>query len=760
MQLSRVIRAGAVVVVIVILGSACGSGGVSRDASSCRERIHAEDYRGAALPCDRAFARTGDPELGVRAARAHYFLGEDDAVLALVAALGDGHKGGTMWHLAARVHDKRQETDAARAAYVKALERHRGAQDHAGAAVDAQMLSGSYWIATRYREALGYARAALDEAVAARDAELEGSVRVSLGDVYFDVGYATLAEREYRSAASLWTDDAGKLATLKLKEGWIHESEHRTELARIAYRAALELARPGDRTTQRVARTNLAALALLDGQVDDADHHLTAVRAALDDSDDHQGRTAYLYYSASVALARGELDAAMRGVDDAMRLEPVSDWIWNLEDLRGRVMEAHGDRAGAEAAYRRAIDTLEAMRRELGPDELKAWFLAPRRRPYEALFELAARHGRAVDALAIAERTRARDFVDRLISASAAAAAPPARATTVSDDLDALRALVPLVASSDPPALPALLRAVARHRVLCYFQARGRIWLLVVSNGEVRVRELAASGDAVAALIDRLVAVPDDVVAAARLGEALLPADAIPPSGAPIYLLIDAALERVPFAALRRADRWLVEDHAIAVVPNIATLVALDRPHDEDPGEPVVLGDAAGDLPAASEEATRVAVRLGVAPHLHREATIGRLRDASRAKLLHVAVHVGLGSDGARFELADGTVSARRVLEWHLRPRLVVLAGCASGASPPGTWGSLGAAFLASGSRQVLVTSRSVDDQATATFIDRFYQEGGAHDAAGALARTQRDFARTLPPSRWAFLFLIGSAGS
>jgi tetratricopeptide (TPR) repeat protein len=752
-----------VLVPVVALGACgvCGSGGASGDASSCRDRVHAEDYRAAAPPCDRAFASTADPELGVRAARAHYFLGDDDAVLALVAPLGDGHKGGTIWHLAARVHDRRHETEAARAAYARALDRHTAVHDHAGAAADAQMLSTSYRMATRYREALGYARTGLDEAQAAHDADLEGSARANLGDIYYEVGYAALAEREYRSAASLWAGDAPRLAALRIKEGEIDETEHRTELARVAYRAVLELVAPEDAATLRAARLNLAALALLDGHVDDADRYLVAVRAALDQADDRQGRIAYLYHAAGVALARRELDAAARDIDDAVRLDPVADWSWNLDDLRGRVLEARGDRAGAEAAYRRSIDTLEAMRRALGPDELKAWFLAPRRRPYEALFELVARQGRALDALAIAERTRARDFVDRLIAASAAAVPAAATATTVADGLDALRSLVPLVASTEPPSLESALRAVAHDRVLGYFQARGRIWLLVVASGEVRVRELAASGDAVAALIDRLLAAPDDLAAAARLGDVLLPADALPPAGVPIYLLIDAALERVPFAALRRADRWLVEDHATAVVPNLATLAALHGPQGDAAAEaPVVLGDAAGDLPAASGEAARVAARAGVAPHLGRDATIDRLRAGARASLLHVAVHVGLGADGARFELADGNVSARQVLEWRLRPRLVVLAGCASGASPPGTWGSLGAAFLASGSRQVLVTSRSVDDRATATFIDRFYQEGGASDAAGALARTQRAFARTLPPSRWAFLFLIGNAGS
>jgi len=754
---SRVLRFGHVVVVAVAV-TACAQSG---DASSCRDRVHGNDYRAAAPVCDRAFARTGDPQLGAFAARAHYFLGEDDAVLALVAPLGDGRKGGTVWHLAGRVHERRDQIDAARTAYAKAFERHVAEHDHAGAAVDAQMLSASYWTAARYREALGHARASLEEAQAAHDAAVEGSARVSLGDAYYDLGFAALAEHEYRSAASLWAGDPAKLAQLKVKEGSIHENDHRTELARVAYRAALELAAPDDAGTLRSARLGITALALLDGNIDEAERYLAPVRTALDASDVHEGRIAYLYYAASAALARRALDTAVNEIDDAMRLEPTPDWGWDLEDLRGRVLEARGDLPGAEAAYRRSIDTLEAMRRALGVDELKPWFLGRRRAPYEALFELEARQGRAIEALVVAEQTRARDFVDQMIAGSALAAPGTAAASSVADGLDALRSLVPLVASHPPGPRDTARRPGARHWILCYFQARGRIWLLALAKGEVRLRELSASGDAVAALVDRVVAAPDDLVALTRLGDALLPAGALPPAGAPIYLLVDAALERVPFAALRSGGRWLVDDHALALIPNLATLTALDGPGDAgEPGPAVVLGDAAGDLPAASGEATRVAARLGVAPGLGRDATIARLRDASRARLLHLAVHAGIGLGGVRLELADGNVTARHVLEWQLRPRLVVLAGCASGASPPGTWGSLGAAFLASGSRQVLVTSRSVDDQVTATFIDRFYREGGASDAAGALARTQRALARTLPPSRWAFLFLIGSTGS
>ena len=53
-------------------------------------------------------------------------------------------------------------------------------------------------------------------------------------------------------------------------------------------------------------------------------------------------------------------------------------------------------------------------------------------------------------------------------------------------------------------------------------------------------------------------------------------------------------------------------------------------------------------------------------------------------------------------------------------------------------WGSLGAAFLAAGSRAVVASLWSIEDEPTRQFILRFYDQGGASDPAGALSRVQR----------------------
>jgi len=739
--------------VLVLIG-ACAA---RDEASLCLEEMKAEDYRAAVATCERAFALRGTSELGGAAARAHYFLGEDDAVLAFAEKLSDAKNGGSVWHLAGRIHERRNETDGARTAYKRALG-HRSAEDHGGRALDAEMLSISYWRETRYREALDYAHIDLDEAVASHESLLEARAHIILGDVYYEVGYAALADAEYQRAATA----GGENAALKVKEGLIHKTERRPALARMAYQAAIDLAPAGEVRTTVSARINLAELALADRNLDEAARHLEAVRAILAKRGDRQGQISYRYYHALWARAKGDLEVAMGDLDAAAQLEPVPDWSWQLDEARGHVLAAQGDRTGAVAAYRRSIETLEEMRRTFGADELKAWFLPRRRAPYEALFELEVEGGRPLDALAVVERTRARDFVDRYLAASRAPGTDPGGpATMIASDLDAARSLIAVLESrKDFASQPfeQVLRAVTRHHIIGYFEENGRVWLCVIAGGDVRFRELPVSALDVAKLVDRLLVSPDDLAAARQLGELLLPADALPPRGVPLELVLDAALERVPFAALRVGNRWFVEDHAIAVVPSVAMLALIaERPSDEGTASALVIGDAANDLPAAKDEASRVAVRFGVEAHVGRDASVALLRESARTPLLHVAVHAGIGPAGPWLELADGAVSAAQILEWQLHPRVVVLAGCASGAAAPGMWASLGAAFLAAGSRQVLVTSRSVDDEATAHLIDRFYQEGGASDAANALARTQRAFARTLPPSRWASFFVIGS---
>ena len=154
-----------------------------------------------------------------------------------------------------------------------------------------------------------------------------------------------------------------------------------------------------------------------------------------------------------------------------------------------------------------------------------------------------------------------------------------------------------------------------------------------------------------------------------------------------------------------------------------------------------------------------MAARLHVTPRIAGAATLERLRQASRADVLHLATHSGLGPRGPWLALAGGDVAAERVVTGKIAPRLVVLASCASAARRgKGMWGSLGSAFLVAGSRAVLASLWSVKDRTTREMVLGFYEQGGATDPAGALARAQRaHIAQGRPPSDWAPFVILGS---
>jgi CHAT domain-containing protein len=220
----------------------------------------------------------------------------------------------------------------------------------------------------------------------------------------------------------------------------------------------------------------------------------------------------------------------------------------------------------------------------------------------------------------------------------------------------------------------------------------------------------------------------------------------------------DGALARLPFAALRRQGRWLVEDLAVVYAPGLSAL-ATGRRNLHAEGPPVVLADPRNDLPEAAAEGREVARLLGTESHLGSAATRRVLEAAAGARVLHVASHAGWGPGGPWLELADGQVAPAAILAARLRPRLVVLASCASAVpSGGGLWGSPGAAFLAAGSGAVLATLGSVEDRNARDLIRHFYQEGGATDPAEGLARAQRVLlAAGRPPSSWAPFVLLGA---
>lgn len=728
----------------------------------CLDLNSKQQYEAAVERCSQVFAREGDPKAGAAVARAQYSLGNQEEALAWVARLAknaDVDPG--VWVLAGAVHEQRGELDKAEEAYRRALGPMRAARDEPRLADLLVRLSKVSWRRSRFRASLLFAREALQQAEDAQDRELELRAADALYTVLYTVGDLAGARRALEAAYTRSEGlESARAARLLANRGGLLADEGRLALARRDLEKALALgAGSDDPQFFRAVCLNLTNVCLELGDSEQAARHLA--EASKHTEAGKPQPTSVLYYGARVALAQGRPEDALPALTEALAQESDPDWIWDLEYQRGRAEEALG--RSAAAAYERSIATVERMRRELALDELKSWLLDRKRQPFEALFLLQARSGRAEAALATAERALARTFLDAFLHTAAAPGAfvaePGSAASLVR--LESLESLLPAMSESPvaaPQPIDRVLSALAGRRALIYFEAGDELWPISVDGGRVRLLTPAPAGE-VRRLAGRFLAKPEDARTAEDLGKWLLPPGSLPEKRRTLHVVADGALGNVPFAALRRGGRYLVEDHALVLAPSLSALAVLESRRTGGFLPPLVLADPEGNLPAARAEGVEVARLLRGTAVTGEQAKSAALAMASRARALHLAAHTGLGPRGAWLQLADRRWSASEILARRIGPPLVVLASCSSAVRPGrDMWGSLGAAFLAAGSRAVLANLGSVEDRQARELVLRFYAEGGAVDPAGALARAQRvAIRRGLSPTSWAPFVLFGS---
>lgn len=733
----------------ILLG--CGKSGVQ----DCFDLNEKQQFEAAARRCGEVYAGEGDARAGAAAVYAHYQLGHEDDVLAWADRLEkDGKVRSGVWGTAALVHQQRRDLDAANRAYRRDLELLRAEGDHPGMADALYRIAYNAWRQSRYREAFLAAGQAMEEAGKAGDRALEIRSAEMLYSVLYAVGDLQGAHKAIEDTGRLLADEDPALrAHFLANRGGLLVDEGRLALARRDLEKALELgAGKMDADFFRRVRLNLTAVHLDLGETERAAHHLEEAWKQAEPGAPLP--TSLLYYRARVDLARKRPGEALRSLETALGQDPAADWAWDLEHQRGLAEEARGNPRAAEAAYERSIGVVEEMRRELAFDDLKSWLLDRKRQPFEALFRLQVRSGRAEAALATVERVQARTFLDAFVHGSSSAGTPLQR-------IEGLESLLPAMSESpvaSPQPVDRVLAAFGERHGLVYFEAGEELRLLTVSGGEIRLHPPGPAGE-IRRLAESFLAHPEERQTADRLGEMLLPPGSLPEKGTAVHVVADGILGNLPFAALRRDGRYLIEDHPVLLLPSLGALAALESRQGEPAGPALVLADPRGDLPEAAAEGMEVAKRLGVPALVGPRAVSAELKKAAGARALHLALHTGPGPRGAWLQLADRQVSSSEIVAGRIGPRLVVLASCSSGTrTGRQMWGSLGAAFLAAGSRSVLASLWSVEDRQAREFVLRFYAEGGASDPAGALARTQRvAIGQGRSPRFWGPFVLIGS---
>lgn len=457
----------------------------------------------------------------------------------------------------------------------------------------------------------------------------------------------------------------------------------------------------------------------------------------------------------------------------------------------------NGQAAEAESTLRQSIAVQEKLRGQATAiDSFNISLFETQRDAYRTLQAALVAQNRPEAALEASENGRARALADLLARRGRSAAAPPPPSIEAMQNLARARRAT-FVEYSFVPADHAIYAWVIRPDGAVHFH-----------RTEVKVHG-ASLDDAIEHLVRETRAAlgalgPDDVPRpkpgiAGRddlltLFHRLMIAPVaqwLPTSpDEPVVLIPQGPLFLLPYAALRDArGQALIDSHTLVVVPSIQTLARLDVKRGAPTGRAVVAGNPAtaevklgpsaakrvrfAPLPGAEREAMVVAGLLNTRPLIGREATKAAvLQRVPAAGVIHLAMHGtaedvrGKGVPGALVLAAtdrdDGLLSTSEVMELQLQADLVVLSACNTGLGSISSDGVIGLAraFLAAGSRSVVVSLWSVADHPTAELMQDFHRRLATTPNKATALRQAMLAARAKNPDplAWAGFILVGES--
>ena len=271
--------------------------------------------------------------------------------------------------------------------------------------------------------------------------------------------------------------------------------------------------------------------------------------------------------------------------------------------------------------------------------------------------------------------------------------------------------------------------------------------------------------------------------------QTLLPKD----PNAHVIFIPQGSLFQVPFPALQDANgTYLIQKHTILTAPSIQVLdltrqqrqkLAQKQSHS---GRALVLGNPTmpsvslslgepkqrlSPLPGAEAEARAIAPLLNTQAITGAQGTKAEIvQKMPQASIIHLATH-GLLDDvhglGSAIALApsgsdDGLLTAEEIFDMKLQANLVVLSACNTGFGRITGDGVIGLsrALISAGVPSVIVSLWAVPDAPTSELMQAFYQNlQNNPDQAQALRQAMLVTMKTHPgPRNWAAFTLIGEA--
>ncbi|MEM8675397.1 MAG: CHAT domain-containing protein [Cyanobacteria bacterium P01_G01_bin.67] len=630
----------------------------------------------------------------------------------------------------------------------------------------------------------------------------------ALGSIQLEIGQYNQALKTFEQAAGVANTSGDRLGKARTLEnlGRVYQIQGNKRQALKQYQLALNSLRSiGAWSRQVYVLNNLGLLALDLGLTNRALEYFQSAEGSLSSS----GRVGQVITYVNL----GYYYSQQQNFDLAIEyLERALSWARSNGDRIGEAKALTGlgviefqqqNFRGASKTLGLSIDIFESLRPGLR-DEQKIALTESQKRTYDLLQQAYVAQKQPGAALAIAERGRARAFIELL-----------AQRTSAKLNLEV---------ETKAPSL-AEIQEIARKRqgtLVSYSIIEDRqgeeyqlyIWV-VNPQGKVSLRQLdlasikqqfqtsiaSVSQDARQAaaggldlrrprLREYVVSFRGDLRAnsLAQRRKLSFPRDAYKLLIAPIKDLLpddpddlvifipQNSLFLVPFPALQNAaGEFLIEQHTLQISPSIQNVAMHPSSSADNPGQALIVGnpapmpDSLSQLAGAEAEAKAIAEILQTTPLIGQEATEQAVIDKmQQASLIHLATH-GLFNEnqGLQSSLAfstsdnsEGFLTAAEILDLELTADLVVLSACNTGRGKITGDGVVGLSrsFLLAGANNTMVSLWYVPDLPTSTLMTNFYSQLQINpDKPQALRQAMLDTMQVYPsPRDWAAFMLVG----
>jgi CHAT domain-containing protein/Tfp pilus assembly protein PilF len=519
--------------------------------------------------------------------------------------------------------------------------------------------------------------------------------------------------------------------------------QRRYDEAQITSEKALSLARGGDdRSTLTACLDTLSEIALATGHVDiAAAHNEEALEVEKPNPDQYAVRHSQLLAGRIAAGRRLFPQAEATFISLIGDPKAETDLKWEAHARLAEVFAAEKQPVKAENEFRRAIETVQNAQRSLQSEDFRVSFLSSAIEFYDAYVDFFIGQKRPLDALKVADLSRAQTLEEGWSSSAAKERAKSA---------------------FNPQSVARRLNST----LLFYWLGEGRSYLWVITSTKTAMIALPASAaidSSVKSYRQSFLEPRDPLEAGNSDGKKLYlalvaPAEKLIPKDSRVVILPDGSLNSLNFETLivsqPRPHYW-IEDVTITTANSLAVLSRSSPAMPPKNDRLLMVGDAlpaSSDFPPLPQAGKEIGLLENYFASSHRleltgaNATATRFLSSQPEKFayLHFATHgtasrlrplesaVILSPEGESYKLY-----ARDVLKHPLTAYLVTISAC-NGAGTKSYAGEglvgLSWAFLRAGAHNVIAGLWEVSNASTPQLMDELYK--GVHagqDPATAL---------------------------